>query len=960
MKRITPCPQCGARYDTSKRSPGDKIRCPKCKTVITITNNAETPAHLTSRPISSSKPTHRSDSIADSAHLAQGEIIGGKYRIEKKLGQGGMGAVYLATNTRLQMRVAIKILLPAIARSRPHFAERFLREAQVAAKIRHSHMIAVLDADHDESRDLFYIIFEYVDGKSLRDILKQIGKFEEEKALDLLLQAAQGIHAAHKIGIIHRDIKPDNIMLTTEGTIKVADMGLAKDIGDEESDLTHAGTLLGTPSYMSPEQARSSKSADVRSDIYSLGATFYTMLTGKPPFPGETSIEILHKLANDPVPDPRSLTPTLSAGTASLCMKMMAKDPSLRYSNLGEVIQAIEAIKQSAKKIDPQPFARPQGSIHSPTLPTPPTSEGLPAPLQTPPSIVVIGGGGGSIPMSIKSGVMTSSASTQYYVKTKKEGKIQGPFSLERLKTLWEAGSFKAEHWVSTDRKTWKQAQTIPEFDFLRELVDEFAIQEEEEVEEKFETEPESEDESSSPSSKFHKAIWITAKGGISEGGFLDRILRFYRFMRDAAWEGILAPLRNPRAVLIPLFFFFLVGAFFRLASGYSLVLMEGYLPNIDKISYEIAIISMIGGMIAVGTFATSVFEITEAIASCESPCVHFLSFRGLLGNMLALFLWIAVYLGPTLALGILGAEPGSFFTWNTPAIVCFVIAMIFAPMAYLMVTLGERGQAIAFRRILHAIRCAKVGYILLALLLLLVFGLIDAGRIWVESALLHPLTTSPGMTIVSELASVAFQSILVVVPAIAAAGLIGVFARHYAYTLPFEVGRNFHARPSLLSHIVSLGLFIAFFILVRGRIEEVAKENLLIAKEMEADRRLNLADARKRISDVRKILRDAKIDMATLLATKKDEMISAHKDEFEKAQKALEKAGIVISYLNSQNITTSLDQIKNVVEKKVEDSLSEIQSKLDEKKNAEALDKIDENREDKKEKGVDTPTKNG
>ncbi len=266
-----------------------------------------------------------------------GDVIG-RCRIIRELGRGGVGTVYLANHQTLQIEVALKILSPALSMDNTALAERFIREAQIAARIRHPNVIAVMDAAHDEATGLYFIVQEYVGGGSLSWHLRN-GPLPERKALAIVTGIAAALCVAEENKIVHRDIKPDNIMLDLRGTAKLADLGLAKHGLDTQASLTLGGSFMGTPAYMSPEQARDAKVADTRDDIYSLGATFYQCLTGEPPFQGETPYNIMSELLTKPSPRPRDRNPEISRSSDLICRKMMAKTRQLRYADARTLLQ---------------------------------------------------------------------------------------------------------------------------------------------------------------------------------------------------------------------------------------------------------------------------------------------------------------------------------------------------------------------------------------------------------------------------------------------------------------------------------------------------------------------------------------------------------------------------------------------------------------------------------------------
>jgi serine/threonine protein kinase len=269
-----------------------------------------------------------------------GDVIG-RCRILRELGRGGVGTVYLAKHQTLQIEVALKVLSPALSLEQPALAERFIREAQLAARIRHPNVIAVMDAAHDEPTGLYFIVLEYVGGGALSWHLRN-GPLPEAKALAIMIGVAQALVVAEENNIVHRDIKPENIMLDARGTAKLADLGLAKHDIDSRTSLTLGGSYMGTPAYMSPEQARDAKAADTRDDIYSLGATFYECLTGEPPFTGDTPYNIMSELLTKPSPKVGDRRADISRCSDMICRKMMAKTRALRYGDAHALLRDLQ------------------------------------------------------------------------------------------------------------------------------------------------------------------------------------------------------------------------------------------------------------------------------------------------------------------------------------------------------------------------------------------------------------------------------------------------------------------------------------------------------------------------------------------------------------------------------------------------------------------------------------------
>ncbi len=266
--------------------------------------------------------------------LPKGCVIGGSYCIEKPLGHGGMGEVYLARHMKLDIYRAIKILLPKIAVKNPVFATRFMREAKLAIQLQHPNIINVMDAEYDERLSIYYIVMEYVDGGTVRNLIRRNGPIDEQEVLNIVLRVGEALAVGEERKIVHRDIKPDNIMLTKDNIVKLADLGIAKSSADSNDvDVTSPEILIGTPAYVSPEQARDAQHVDSRADIYSLGVTMYEMLTGEKPYKGKTTVEILQQLFESSVPEVRKKNKNVSRKVSDLVYRMMAKEKEKRPRN---------------------------------------------------------------------------------------------------------------------------------------------------------------------------------------------------------------------------------------------------------------------------------------------------------------------------------------------------------------------------------------------------------------------------------------------------------------------------------------------------------------------------------------------------------------------------------------------------------------------------------------------------
>ncbi len=275
---------------------------------------------------------------AQGGKKAPRQIIHG-FELVRKLGEGGMGATYLARQESMDRLVALKVLRKSLSRDE-QFVARFRREAQLAGKLDHVNIVQAIDVG--EASGFHYLIMEYVEGRNLGDLMPESGPMSEEMALHTVIQMARALEFAHKHGIIHRDIKPDNIMVTAEQIAKLCDFGLARQDDDGGTRLTQTGTAMGTPHYVSPEQARGDRTVDIRSDLYSLGATLYHLVTGQTPFSGSSAVIVMTKHLTEQLPWPQDINPTLSAATAQVIAKMMAKDPADRYQTPRELAEDLE------------------------------------------------------------------------------------------------------------------------------------------------------------------------------------------------------------------------------------------------------------------------------------------------------------------------------------------------------------------------------------------------------------------------------------------------------------------------------------------------------------------------------------------------------------------------------------------------------------------------------------------
>jgi eukaryotic-like serine/threonine-protein kinase len=282
------------------------------------------------------------------AHVATSKMVPGgesRYHIRELLGRGGMSEVYRGFDVRLRRPVAIKRLRSDVANN-PVFRARFRREAEAAGKLHHSAIVAIYDTG--EERDLTgpsipFIVMELVEGRTLRDELHEAGKLPVVRALEVTAAVLDALACSHAAGIIHRDVKPANVMLTDTGEIKVADFGIARPVSETTGTVTLAGTVMGTPQYLSPEQGRGD-TVDVRSDIYSVGCMLFELVVGEPPFSGDSALSIVVQHISDAPAPPSATNADISGDIDSIVLKSLAKDPADRYQTASEMKADIESV----------------------------------------------------------------------------------------------------------------------------------------------------------------------------------------------------------------------------------------------------------------------------------------------------------------------------------------------------------------------------------------------------------------------------------------------------------------------------------------------------------------------------------------------------------------------------------------------------------------------------------------
>ena len=266
--------------------------------------------------------------------LGDAVVFNDRYEIQQRLGRGGMADVYLARDRLLERRVAVKVLFPEFATD-PSFVARFRREAQAAANLAHPNIVAVYD--WGQQGGTYFIVMEYVNGRTLADVLRAEGKLPPVRAAEISSEVAAALGFAHRNGVVHRDVKPGNILVTATGEVKVADFGIARVANaGTDSGLTQAGSVMGTAAYFSPEQAQGA-TPDPRSDLYSLGIVMYEMVGGRPPFAGDNPVSIAYKQVHEAPVRLRDLTPTVPVAYEAIVAKLLAKHPDARYATADDL-----------------------------------------------------------------------------------------------------------------------------------------------------------------------------------------------------------------------------------------------------------------------------------------------------------------------------------------------------------------------------------------------------------------------------------------------------------------------------------------------------------------------------------------------------------------------------------------------------------------------------------------------
>jgi len=294
--------------------------------------------------------------VAEAAADAPPDLAGTRIAgclLQRFLGRGASGSVWLARHELLELQVAVKLLPADLLQWGPQDRQRFIRGARAAVQIQHPNVVQLLNAGEEQGR--LFLVQRYVEGENLRTRVERMGRLQEREALGILSQIAAGLGAVHRLGLVHRDVKPANIMLDAAGRAMLTDFGLARGVGAH--DISSVSAFVGTPLYISPEQC-AGRPADGRSDLYSLGASIYHALTGRPPIQGDTLLAVLQGVERTRPPAPYELVPGISPAASALVMRLLEKEPAQRFSSAEELVRALDLIGPGVAVIPPIPARR--------------------------------------------------------------------------------------------------------------------------------------------------------------------------------------------------------------------------------------------------------------------------------------------------------------------------------------------------------------------------------------------------------------------------------------------------------------------------------------------------------------------------------------------------------------------------------------------------------------------------
>jgi serine/threonine protein kinase len=718
---------------------------------------------------------NRSESERVITNLLGKDTVIGRCRIDRRIGRGGIGVVYLAHHLTLDSPVAVKVLRPDVMDQPGNFAERFMQEARLAARIRHPNVMSVMDADRDEKTGLYYIVLEFIDGGTVRDLLRK-GPVPVEQALDIVSAVTEALEEAAKHGVIHRDIKPDNIMLTASGRVKLADLGLGKELEGDALSITERESVFGTPAYMAPEQAEDSRRADIRSDIYSLGATLAHVLTGHRPFEGQSTYNILKRLGSERIPDPRTLRPEIPEAVAALCLKMTARSILERYQTPTALLKDIRKIRANpdlpASEIlvtRPGQQADSEFVLEESPQPTRPSSP-LESSGDLKPPPAAYGSGAPELEEEDEDALLAKLEARMGKKKAAAAGSAAEPpakSTAGRGKGRRGGGTTRVRKKASAKAAPAKAARAAPP------------------------TPPPPDDEED---------------------------LEFFRDIRQKEpyflrlWRSLWYPMQA-----LGILFFFVIGVPIVLTliwwgTSESLQLIAKADPELQAY-FTAAVVALAMFLIVLmaafySSFLVSVIRVGDGTTI---PIIQGMDHHI---HIAALTVWLGAFFGPALAVGFWVAErQEAFFLFTPGTIALFLLGGLLAPLALIRTATISPMAGIDLPRLFRDLVRVPLGYLYLLGFLFSVSGAFICVGIWIHRQAAFPAVSSPELVMQFGLRSLG--NLVLLFPTAILARALGIFLKYHERWLPY-LYRTYHASGGfnrLTPQLITLGLLALFFL---------------------------------------------------------------------------------------------------------------------------------------------------